>query len=203
MLTLCLAVCLSQAEPPAELIPAPAPMEKSGPSVSSEQMRAALHTYVRGERFSSIPFWGSGLATGIAGGLMFTSASNVARGAGYPLLTFAAFEVLAGFIFFGRSFGLERRLDAELTDDPALFVTHETAHASRIVHTFQPLLLAFEGAVTATGGVLAGVGGAQHNDTLAGVGLGLAVQGLVFFLLDWAVLDRAQAYESAVEHFAP
>jgi transketolase C-terminal domain/subunit len=36
---------------------------------------------------------------------------------------------------------------------------------------------------------------------MVGVGLGLAVQGLVMFLLDWTVLDRARAYENALEKY--
>lgn len=51
-----------------------------------------------------------------------------------------------------------------------------------IVHTFQPVLLTVWSVVAA--------GGA-----------GLAAQGLVMFLLDWTVLDRARAYASALVHF--
>jgi hypothetical protein len=38
---------------------------------------------------------------------------------------------------------------------------------------------------------------------MLGVGLGFAVQGLVMFLLDWAVLDRASAYSTALSLFNP
>lgn len=53
------------------------------------------------------------------------------------------------------------------------------------------------------GGVLAGIGGLRGDDVMAGVGPGLAVQGLVFLLLDWAVLDRAEGYAAALQLFRP
>jgi hypothetical protein len=52
--------------------------------------------------------------------------------------------------------------------------------------------------MTVAGGALAGGGALTSNDTVLGVGLGLAVQGLILFLLDWAVLDRAQAYQAVL-----
>lgn len=47
-------------------------------------------------------------------------------------------------------------------------------------------------------GAVAGVGALQKSDFAVGLGLGLAVRGLLMFALDWAVLDRAQAYAVAL-----
>lgn len=175
-----------QEPPSAALLPAEAP---------SDPVRAALHTWHRGERVSGFgPFVGSGLATGVTGVLLGTQGGTLGRAAGWTLLGFGALELVAGLYFGLSSFGNEAARDALLTKDRAVFLETERARLTRITTRFQPILLGVEAAVTLGGGVLAGVGGLQRDDALLGVGLGLAVQGLVLFLLDWAVLDRAQAY---------
>jgi hypothetical protein len=68
----------------------------------------------------------------------------------------------------------------------------------RITTRFQPILLGVWGATGLAGGVLAGVGAASRDDVMLGLGLGLAVQGLVMFLLDFAVLDRANGFGVAL-----
>jgi hypothetical protein len=90
------------------------------------------------------------------------------------------------------------KLDELLAQDKGKFLEQERKHAHRIVHVYQPALLAVEAVALATGGALAGGGAVRHDDKLLGVGLGLAIGSLVLFVLDWAVLDRAQAYETAL-----
>lgn len=187
-LLLCLlATSAAGQEPPsAALLPAEAPIDP---------VRAALYTWHRGERVSGFgPFVGSGLATGVTGVLLGTQGGTLGRAAGWTLFGFGALELVAGLYFGLSAFGNEAARDALLTKDRAVFLETERARLTRITTRFQPILLGVEAAVTLGGGVLAGVGGLQRDDALLGVGLGLAVQGLVLFLLDWAVLDRAQAY---------
>ncbi len=50
---------------------------------------------------------------------------------------------------------------------------------------------------------MATAGAFSHRDTLTGIGIGLAIQGLAMFLVDWAVLDRARAYATALDLFLP
>jgi hypothetical protein len=90
-----------------------------------------------------------------------------------------------------------------LTANPAEFAKSERERVARVTSRFQPILLAVEGALSAGGGVFAGLGALRRDDLMLGVGLGFAVQGLVMFLLDWAVLDRASAYATALSLFRP
>ena len=69
------------------------------------------------------------------------------------------------------------------------------------MHTDQPILLTVWSVVAAGGAGLATAGHFSRDDGMIGIGLGLAVQGLVMFLLEWTVLDRARAWESALTHY--
>lgn len=186
MLTLTL--CLVVAQP--VLVPS---------EVKADPLAAAMHTWHRGERLSGfVPFLGAGVATVATGTVLLAQGSKLDVGAGVPLVAFGAIELLAGLYFGLSSYAKESALDALLITDRARFLEQERARVHRITSLFQPLLLAVEGALTVGGGVTAGVGALQRDDLAIGLGLGLAVQGLLFFVLDWAVLDRAQAYESAL-----
>jgi hypothetical protein len=145
-----------------------------------------------------VPFLGTGLATSLAGTLMVTSASTAAKGAGWLLIGFGVLEAAAGLFFGLSSFSNEAARDAALTVDREKFIESERARVKRITTVYQPVLLGVEAALTLAGGVTAGIGALRSDDLMLGIGLGLAVQGLVFFLLDWAVSDRAHAYALAL-----
>jgi hypothetical protein len=179
--------------PPAHLMPRPI---VSAAGMSTERLRELMHTYVRGERQAGIPFAIAGVAQALTGGLLLTSDNNIAKGAAWPLLAFGVVEVAASLVLGVRS--QQPKLDKLLDEGVPQFLEHERKHAHRITHVFQPALLAVEAVVLGTGGALAAAGGFRHDDTMAGVGFGLAVGALALFLLDWSVLDRAQAYETAL-----
>lgn len=167
------------------------------PAVAPERdvLRENLHLWHRGERISGfVPFLGSGLASALAGTFLVTSDSQAAKSGGWVVIGFGVLEVAAGLAFALSSFSAEERRDLELTQDRSAFIEKEKARLKRITTLYQPLLLGIEAAVAAGGGITAGIGGLQKNETMVGIGLGLAVQGVIFFLLDWAVSDRAQAY---------
>lgn len=183
----------------APIAPAEAPLAPTtgpvGAPPERDVLREQLHLWHRGERISGfVPFVGSGLASSLAGTFLVTSDSNAARGGGWVLIGFGVLEVAAGLVFALSSFSAETRRDLELTQDRAAFIEKEKARLKRITTLYQPLLLGVEAAVAVGGGVTAGIGGIRRDEVMVGVGLGLAVQGLLFFLLDWAVSDRANAY---------
>ncbi len=168
----------------------------------TDQVRLQMHEYYRGERLSGfVPFTGSGVGSLVAGSLLLSSNTELGRGAGWVNLSFGVLEVVAGLYFALSSYGKERSLDAALSANPAEFARSERERVARITNRFQPILLAVEGVISAGGGVVAGVGALQKNDLMLGLGLGFAVQGLVMFLIDWAVLDRASAYGTALSIF--
>lgn len=172
--------------------------------ITTEQARVHLHDYYRGERLSGfVPFVGSGVGSVVAGTLLLTSNTALGRGAGWTNLSFGVLEIVAGLYFAFSSYGKERALDLALTTHPAEFARSERERVARITTRFQPILLAVEGVLAAGGGVFAGVGALTRDEMMLGIGLGFAVQGLVMFLLDWAVLDRASAYGTALSLFNP
>lgn len=178
--------------------------EASAALIPTEQLRLQMHEYYRGERLSGfVPFAGSGVGSLVAGSLLLASNTELGRGAGWVNLSFGVLEVVAGLYFALSSYGKERALDAALSANPAQFARSERERVARITNRFQPILLAVEGVISAGGGVVAGVGALQRNDLMLGLGLGFAVQGLVMFLIDWAVLDRASAYGTALSLFGP
>ena len=172
-------------------------------SISREQMAAMMRNDAMGERYSLIPFATMGAATMIGGGLLLSTDNKVGQGAAFPLLTIGALEVLAGIFFALRSGPHMRHLDELLAADPQEFSRIETKRVHRIRDRFQPLLLIAEAAICVGGGAMATAGAFAHRDTLTGVGIGLSIQGLALFLIDWAVLDRARAYATALDMFAP
>lgn len=173
-------------------------------TLTADQLRVHLHDYYRGERRSGfVPFVGTGAGSLVAGSLLLSSNTELGRGAGWTNLSFGVLEVAAGLYFALSSYGKERALDEALTADPAEFARSERARVARITDRFQPILLAVEGVLSVGGGALAGAGALRRDELMLGVGLGFAVQGLVMFLLDWAVLDRASAYATALSLFRP
>ena len=162
-------------------------------------LREAMHAYVRGERRSIIPFGIAALATLTASAVLFIPNEPIARGAAWPLLGFGILELAAGAFFGLRN--EQPKLDALLDEDPDAFVREEREKVERISRRNQPLLLGLWSAVMAAGGTMAGIGAAKGLGTLEGVGLGLVVQALAFFLIDWAVLDRADDYLAVLRAF--
>ncbi len=168
-----------------------------------ETLRGQLHTYYSGEALAGIPFVSAGLASAGTGTGLFLTGDLTARGAAWPMFGFAALETAFGlYLAINNSLRLTK-FDAELTANPDAFVAGERARMKNIVHLYQPILLGLWAAVSAAGGAFATAGHFTRDSAMAGVGLGLAVQGLVMFLLDWTVLDRARAYENALLHFRP
>jgi hypothetical protein len=173
-------------------------------SLTPDQVRVHLHDYYRGERFSGfVPFVGSGVGSLVTGTLLVTSNTDFGRAAGWTNLGFGVLEVVAGLYFALSSYGKERALDEALSANPVEFAKSERERVARITNRFQPILLAVEGALSVGGGTFAGIGALKRDEVMLGVGIGFAVQGLVMFLLDWAVLDRASAYATALSLFRP
>ncbi len=170
-------------------------------SLSKEQIRAFMHTDGRGEGGSVLPFSILGGTTALAGGLLLTTDNKIAQGAAWPLLTIGALEIIGGLIFALREGPHTQHLDALLDSDPAEYARVERKRVFRIRDRFQPILLSVEAAICAGGGAMAIAGAVVHRETLMGVGIGLAIQGLALFLIDWAVLDRAKGYATALEMF--
>jgi hypothetical protein len=171
-------------------------------TLSSAQMSELLRAYGEGETSASIPFFTTGAVGVASGAVLLGQGGKMGHGAAWPLLSVGGVEMLAGALLATRS-GHFEALQAQLGRDPQAFAREERHHLYLIRDRYQPFLLSLEAAVAVAGGVMAGLGSSQQQPTLEGVGIGLALQGVALFLLDWAVLDRARAYLSALALFLP
>jgi hypothetical protein len=181
----------------------PTPALADTPSLTADQLRGLMHTYYDGERLVVVPFGLAGVAGIATGSLLAASSTDLARGAGWPVLVFGAVDLLAGVLFSMQAVSNRRTLDQLLTDDPKEFARRERIHILRIRDRFQPILLAVEGVIAGVGGIMAGGGVLDKQPTVEGVGLGLLAEAIVLFALDWTVLDRARAYAAGLEQFNP
>jgi hypothetical protein len=158
-----------------------------------ELVREAMHTYYRGEfRSGVIPFVLAGASTGGTGGVLVAT-----------LLGLGVLEVVVGVIFAVRTAPQRERLDLLLDSSPAEFVRSEREHMHRIVDRFQPILLVAEAVLTVVGAAMAGLGAKFGRPVTEGLGIGLGIHGLALFGIDWAVLDRAQAYQAVLDRWSP
>lgn len=181
------------------------PVQAEEPAVhlSSEAMKALMHTYYDGERSQIIPFGGVAIGNLTTGALLLTGDSALTHAAAGPVIAFGAVELLAGLFFTIRAGPHLAHLDQLLVDNPQEFVRTERVRTHRIRDLFQPALLIAEGVIAVGGGVMAGIGAKRNLPTVEGIGLGLLVEAVVLFVLDWAVLDRARAYATALDAFEP
>lgn len=204
-LALVVAVTLAQAEvtpPPTTEAPAAA-VEVPKATPGTEQVRAAMRNYVSGERLTVIPFGFAGIANIAAGSVFLTQGNShhLTWDAGWTALAFGVVELAAGIAFNLSNAGKARKLDLLLDEDPKKFAEQETKRMQRIRDFNQPLLLGVEAVLTGAGALTAAIGYANHSDGTIGLGLGLAVEALILYVLDWTVLDRARGYASVLEAF--
>ncbi len=165
-------------------------------------LRRELHTYYEGEKSGALQFALPGLANvGVGAALLASETSDVAKGAAVPTVAFGAIELLAGAVLFLRTDSLLARLDRKLTLDPRGFHEEERTHLRRVDAQFSGLM-AIEIAVTGLGAGLAAGGAFAKDPTVQGVGVGLAVQSTVLFLLDATAAERSTRYLSTLESFS-
>ena len=180
------------------LVPGPARAE----SPETASLRRELHTYYEGEKSGALQFALPGLLNvGVGTALLASDTSDVGKGAAVPTVAFGAIEVVAGAVLFLRTDSLLARLDRKLTLDPRAFHEEERAHLRRVDAQFAGLM-AIEIAVTGLGAGLAAGGAFAKDPTVQGVGVGLAVQSTVLFLLDATAAERSYRYLGALESFS-
>ena len=132
--------------------------------------------------------------------LLAADTTEVAKGAAVPVIAFGAIELGAGLVLYLRTDALLAGLDHDLTSSPGGFKAKETVHLRRVRDSFSALMWT-EMALASLGVGLAAVGAYTKAPTVEGVGLGLAVESSVLFVLDSLAADRAKPYLSALESF--
>lgn len=155
--------------------------------------QAAMEDYFAGEQRGGYVLAGLGVGGLVAGGLLYRSDNQTARGASYPLLGVGLLHLAAGIYVNVAS---ARRVDdftAQIAQAPQAFVTAERARM-RSVSTQFTALKVVEVVLIAGGLTMAGVGHKTDRPRLKGAGLALAVEmGLTLGFDIWAA-RRAHRY---------
>jgi hypothetical protein len=161
-----------------------------------------MHAYYASEKEIAATFVSIGMASTVAGGAMFASESEFARGLGGSFLVLGALQTIgAGFYGF--------QVDAQLAYFSSVlarsewrFKEEESAHIHGTTSRFTLYRLSELGLAIAGAGVAA-YGFAADRDVWKGIGVGVASQATLFLVIDSFGAARAHAYEERVRTFSP
>ncbi len=169
---------------------------------SHADMHAAVRDYYDAEVKTSFLFVGFGAVTAGGGAVALTEPGPFAHGLGWSSLILGGLTAVGG-----AGYGLTAKLRGDhyenlLARDPARFKEQE---GDRIAGTNERfwMYLGYELLETAAGVGIAAYGAAAKNDSLRGVGVGTAAQGIGLFVIDVPGAGRASRYQEEIRRFNP
>lgn len=136
-------------------------------------------------------------AVALGAGLLVDS-PDLLRGLSYPLLILGGVEFVGGLIFAARTPSQVRALNVGLSTRLPAALAAERARMRRVNRQFL-LLQIVEVAVMSGGLALSVAGAASKNDTLTGVGLGLAIESTGLLIFDVFAAARAHRYTDSLQ----
>lgn len=161
-----------------------------------------LHGYYRSEKTIAYTFLGLGAASAGAGVYLTQRPEAFSRGLGGSLVALGGLQAL-GAAFYAFQVDAQRsRYEAQLARDPASFKRDEGDHIQGTTSRFVVYRTA-EVALALAGAGVAAYGFAANKDVWKGIGVGVASQALVFFVIDSFGVARAHDYEERVRRFQP
>ncbi len=159
-----------------------------------------LHDYFRGEKREGPFFFGAGVLSLAAGGVFTGVGNELLRGMAYPMFGIGLLQVVVGAVVYLRTDAQVRRLDAELAASPGELKLNELYRMRRVNAQFR-ILKYVEAGLLLAGVVTTAVGAGVDQDTVKGIGIGLAVESGIMLTLDHLAHRRGIAYERALEAF--
>ena len=176
----------------------------AGPSLAADEppVASSLGSYYGGERTSADLVMGIGAVSMGLGASLVTRDSDVARGAGWPLLTIGALEGI-GAVFYAFQVDAEiAHYEGLLARDPVAYRRTELTHIHGTTSRFN-LYRAIELGLALVGAGLATYGFVAQSDVYKGAGIGIAAEAIPFFIIDTFNQARAARYEAEVRRFTP
>lgn len=173
-----------------------------GPAVSSAQVGADMLTYLKAERRGGLVLVGLGVPAVAIAGVLLAQDNALMRGVGYPLGAVGVLELGGGILFAGRTNRQIADLSRDLRLRPAHFREAELLRMNRINRQFD-LLLPTEVTLLFSGAAMGAAGALNHQQTVAGVGIGLAVHSVVLLIFDHYAARRALRYTESLVRFTP
>jgi hypothetical protein len=153
----------------------------------------AMQTHFEGERDEGYAWMGFGAATLVTGGILYKEGGDLQRGIAYPALSFGSLHMLIGMWLLGVSDRRVAGLRAELDRTPEVVRARELKRIQGIARSLFALRIGE--AVITTGAVGLAIGGGVVDDKLLlGIGLSVAVETIITFVLDTLAAHRAKHY---------
>jgi hypothetical protein len=170
------------------------------PVTGSSLMRREMHRYFAGETREAWAFGAGGVLTIGGGTAMFLAKDDFYRGAAFPLVIVGAIELAAGIVLLVRTDAQVAALDARLDTSKRAFLDLEQPRMEKVRSEFK-LLAGIELALIVAGLGLATYGSTQKDHTLAGIGVGTALQSAAMLTFDMHASVRADSYSAAIAAF--
>lgn len=170
--------------------------------VSRAEMGDAVRGYYDSEMTSSFIFVGFGAAHAGGGAIALTQKGDFAKSFGWSSVILGGLTSLGGAGYALTVAPRGKYFTSLYAKDPAKFRQEELDHISGTNGRFA-LYLGFEITETLAGAGVATYGFVKDKDTLKGIGLATAIQGLGLFAIDLPGALRASRYEDQVRRFNP
>lgn len=169
------------------------PSRRATPDAPPEVTIEAMDTWFEGERNGSAVLVGAGLLSLGGGVLLASQDDDLAQGLGITYAIFGGLELAFAASYNAGLPGRRAELEGQLRRDPAGTRLAERERMQGVADRFFIYRIA-EGVIAATGVALMIGGTVSDEDTVTGVGLGLATQVAFILLFDQFVEHRAYAY---------
>ncbi len=181
--------------------------QQQGPGLSppaearSALIDTQLREYFAGEMAESYAWAGLGVV-GLAVSIpLFVSKDSVGQPLAVPIFVLSLVQLALGIGLWVRTRGQVSRLSAQLDGDPFAFAQAERARMRGVNTGFKIYRIVEFGLLFAGAGAVAGTGWINKDDAWLGAGLGLALECVVFLVLDFFADARGAKYEAALLGF--
>jgi hypothetical protein len=166
----------------------------------SHAMTAAMHHYFAGEKREGIFFFSAGVVAGAASGVLFGLNTEFSRGMAWPLAIIGVIQLGVGAVVYLRTDAQVAGLDRDLTTQPAAYRGRELPRMTTVNFQFR-LLEVIESTLLLGGVAMTVAGFGSQQETLKGVGIGLAIQSAAMLTLDVLAHRRGTEYADSLRHF--
>lgn len=160
-------------------------------------------SYYRSEKTIAYTFLALGTAAAAGGTvLVATRDEEFSRGLGWSLVTLGGLQALGSIFYAFQVDAQASQYGALAANDPVAFKREEGDHIQGTTSRFLFYRTA-EAALALAGAGVAVYGFAANKDAWKGVGVGVASQAALFFVIDGFGQARAKVYERRVKSFEP
>lgn len=162
----------------------------------------ALDDYYESEVTVGHAFVAVGVLSAGIGGLLLSRRSTFERATGWPVLAFAAIGIFGGGAYAQQMGADHQTYSEELRTAPSTYRDKERLHAGGIRQRYLIYRIA-EASLALIGVGMFTYGTLKSENTVRGIGLGLAIEAATFFSIDSFGAAHTSTYLEHVEAFTP